>query len=67
MGKKIKIIAPDSDIFSPEQLEIAEKQPKLLKPLLITMGVTKKSDQDHIIDEIKKMIVKHENPNDVWH
>ena len=57
---------PDSDIFAGSDLESVKKQPKFIKSILITMGIRNKSDQDHIIQQIKKMVEKDGQSSDVW-
>ena len=62
--KNLKIIEPDEDLFSGNDLARVEKDPKYIKLTLKTMGIKKRAHQDYVIQKIKELVA--ENIPDVW-
>ena len=61
----ITIIELDED-FVGQELEIVEKHPKVTKRMLKLMGIRDTEDQDQVIQKIKILVSKADDPTDVW-
>ena len=62
--KQLKVLELDEDPLAERDLSQLVKAPETFEPIFSIMGITKKRDQDHVIEKIHQLV--EEQIPDVW-